>query len=129
MTTEEKIEVMKAFTEGKTIQQKPYNSIDKWTDSEPPLWDWMRFDYRIKPNETYRPYKDTDELISDFIPGDNMGYIPLVWVKSKEFPSTYMLTGFRGDSVVIGNSFETLEGLFRDYVFLDGSPCGKKEEA
>lgn len=129
MTTEEKIEVMKAFTEGKTIQQKSYNPDDKWTDSEPPLWDWLRYDYRIKPNETCRPYKDTDELISDFIPGDNKGYIPLVWVKSKEFPSTYMLTGFRGDSVVIGSSVETLEDLFEDYVFPDGSPCGKREEA
>lgn len=47
MTTEEKMEVMKAFIEGKTIQCKRVDCND-WYDCNP-AWDWPTFEYRVKP--------------------------------------------------------------------------------
>ena len=63
MTTQEKIEVMKAYEDGKTIQA--YSGFE-WKNIRNPSWDWAHNDYRIKPEEKYRPYKDSDEMIADF---------------------------------------------------------------
>ena len=48
-TTLEKIAVMQAFEDGKTIE---YNIKDRgigWAKSSYPLWNWGESDYRIKP--------------------------------------------------------------------------------
>ena len=50
MTTEEQIEVMQAFVDGKQIQFKNEFSID-WIDLDSsPSWAWGILDYRVKPN-------------------------------------------------------------------------------
>ena len=63
-TTREKIEVMQAFEKGEQIQVYNY-TFKEWQDAEKtPLWDWVTFDYRIKP-------KTLDEIIkSEFEDGD-----------------------------------------------------------
>lgn len=51
-----KIEVMTAFTEGKSIESKSVefclidrkNNVEDWYDCVNPLWDWYRYDYRVK---------------------------------------------------------------------------------
>ena len=49
-TTQEKIKVMLAFVNGEPLQIKNYSS-GNWInfDGQEPLWDWVDFDYRIKP--------------------------------------------------------------------------------
>lgn len=131
MTTQEKIEVMKAYAEGRKIQ---YRNKDgefwmDWPYSIEPSWDWFHQDYRIKPENKYRPYKDTDEMIEDFkrraeIATSEMS-LPLIWVKSKADGYRYLLSDFGTASVdAVGFS-----DLFDDYTYLDGSPCGMREEA
>lgn len=45
----EKIEVMQAYERGEQIQVYNY-TFEEWQDAgEAPLWDWVNFDYRIKP--------------------------------------------------------------------------------
>ena len=44
-TTKEKIEVMKAFSEGKRIEM---TSLHGWRDIEFPAWNWLEYNYRIK---------------------------------------------------------------------------------
>lgn len=46
-STDEKIEVMKAYTEGKTIQCKG-NGRDAWFVCNP-AWDWANYEYRVMP--------------------------------------------------------------------------------
>lgn len=47
-TTKEKITVMQAFEDGRTIQSRPVRSF-VWCDDFNPAWSWATFDYRIKP--------------------------------------------------------------------------------
>lgn len=51
-TAKQQAEVMIAFAEGKPIQYMIFaNNGIEWTDISEPLWDWIRFDYRIRPAE------------------------------------------------------------------------------
>lgn len=76
----------------------------------------------------YRPYKDTDEMVEDFkrraeITTSEMS-LPLIWVKSKKTDFRYLLSDF-GTATVDAVGFSD---LLDDYTYLDGSPCGIKEE-
>lgn len=131
MTTQEKIEVMKAYTEGKKIQARDIGGKYWWNVELPeePSWDWYHHDYRIKPESTYRPYKDTDEMIEDFkrraeIATNEMS-LPWIWIMSKKDGYRYLLSIF-GTVTVDGTNFSD---LLDDFTYLDGSPCGIREEA
>jgi|SRR6478609_1509683 len=49
MTTEQQIEVMQAYVEGKQIEC--CNSTNSWTVVYPPSWNWIEWNYRVKPEE------------------------------------------------------------------------------
>ena len=51
MTTKEKIAVMLAFEEGKTIEYNyRWSSLaSKWDKVDDPIWDWNACNYRVKP--------------------------------------------------------------------------------
>lgn len=130
MTTQEKIEVMKAYTEGKKIQVREIGAEhwSNWILSLEPDWNWFSCEYRIKPENKYRPYKDTDEMIEDFkrraeIATNKMS-LPWIWIKSKKDGYRFLLSVF-GAVAVDGITFSD---LLDEYTYLDGSPCGMKEE-
>lgn len=131
MTTQEKIEVMKGYTEGKKIQWK-FKDCPEWDDcTGEPSWNWLLDDFRIKPEEKYRPYKNTEEMIEDFkkrfgveVPPYAM---PMIWVEYKPLKERKLITGFKDKVVVIAASVWGIDDLFEDYTYLDGSPCGKLE--
>lgn len=55
-TLEEKIAVMQAAAEGKEIEME---TVYGWRYNSNPKWDWVKFDYRVKPEpepKRYRPY-------------------------------------------------------------------------
>jgi hypothetical protein len=137
MTTQEKIEVMQAYAEGRKIQMRPkeFKEWDDWGISEEPEWDWCLNEYRIKPESTYRPYKDTEEMIADFRKKVGMGYpklfLPSVWVKRKDGTDfAKLITEFGYICVWLSVIQEgvSLKVLFQDYTYLDGSLCGMKED-
>ena len=139
MTTAEKIAVMQAYEDGKAIQVSPIG-FAMWNDkSMPPLWNWAEYDYRIKPEEkkpTYRPYKDTAEMIADYDEHFNMlklppHVMPLIWVQRKNaaYPIRHLITAFRSTSVFTGTGQSIgLKEIFAAYTYLDGTPCGKLVE-
>lgn len=57
MNTKDKIAVMQAFVDGKTVQYKDADSPEDCWEDYPnhvtPKWDWMNFTYRIKPKTRY----------------------------------------------------------------------------
>lgn len=123
--------LIKAWEDGKTIQVTP-KGTDKWIDLYiNPSWD-LRDEYRVKPEEKkYRPYKDSAEMIKDFIARFKVNcpsYAePLVWVKSKKTGYRYLITTFYEGSTVVNTDLSlccSTSQLFKFYTYLDGSPCG-----
>lgn len=62
MTLEEKMEVIKAFSEGKAVEIYSEYS-EKWLDKRFDVWDFEEQKYRIKPEETAK-FKAGDVLLA-----------------------------------------------------------------
>ena len=61
MTTKEKIEVMQAYTRGEEIERRSANcEEDEWAAGLP-VWNWEKFEYRIKPKEP--KFKIGDKIV------------------------------------------------------------------
>lgn len=79
---------------------------------------------------SYRPFKSTDELIQTWL--DKGGKwqkreltMPFIWVRRKDnHTSIDLITGFGQIAVSIGIAGNSMQVLFDEYEFLDGSPCG-----
>lgn len=78
----------------------------------------------------YRPYEDTDEMIEDFLKRFNSNVpkntMPFIWLKNCTVKS--LISGFGKYYVCIELKFLDMKELFEDYIYLDGSSCGKLEE-
>ena len=87
---------------------------------------------KVEKQPTYRPYKDTEEMVADFKKRFNAKVppyaMPMIWVRNKTFKDCRLITVFRDKVVMIIVSGEDMKELFKDYTYLDGSPCGIKEE-
>lgn len=55
--TKELIAVMQAYVDGKKIEIFD-ESADEWIDLEYPVWNWYNNVYRIKPESSYRPFRN-----------------------------------------------------------------------
>ena len=124
--------ILTAFVEGKTIQS--YDpSTWKWKDEVEQLPTDDLFvlltDFRIKPEPTYRPFKDGSECFEAMQKQEAFG-----WVKIKGDPFNMIigiaevnecnvfLSGSRSeDPIDFKEAFEKL-------IFADGEPFGMKEE-
>ena len=80
----------------------------------------------------YRPYESSAEMIADYIDRFKVNcpsYCePLIWVRLKVDKRERLIVAYGTNFVEIGNKAKavTLQKLFDDYEFLDGSPCGKE---
>ena len=130
----EAIEVLNAYCEGKEIEVAD-TGIGNWGNvvSDEPRFNFASFDYRIKPTEEYRPYKDTDEMIEDFASRFHQLSLyscdlPLIWVKRKNTNCKELILGFYNNEVEFSTYCIDMKELFNDYEYLDGTKIGKKEE-
>ena len=87
-----------------------------------------------KAESHYRPFKNTDELIKVWLEKGGKWQkreltMPYIWVKRKNFPKDRgtLITSLDDDIVYVGICQRTMDELFDDYTFLDGSPCGVEE--
>lgn len=80
----------------------------------------------------YRPYKSTDEMFKDFYFRFNVycaDYeLPCIWVKSKNSLIKHCITTVDDTAVYLSGTAYRIESLFKNYTYLDGTPCGIKEE-
>lgn len=133
-TTKEMIEVMKAFDEGKEIEYR-YADRSYKDDWEPcpneKLFDWVVFDYRVKPGEKFRPYKDTEEMFDDYcerfhVTRTDYGE-PFIWIKSK-CGIKYLISAIAESHIWTVNATNNMDELLELFTYKDGSPCGKEVE-
>lgn len=143
MTTKEKIKVMQAFIDGKQIQCMPKNGTDWHNVIVPdPTWDWERWDFRVKPELEYISYKNTDEMVKDYL--ERFGIVrtnyemPSIWVAIKNLSKNEnitvdakrMIISFGNESILMANGVGgvdtwRMDELFKFCTYLDGSPVGK----
>ena len=122
MKVSEQIAIMKAYEDGKTIEQKRFDRTEwesiVYVENFP--FDFVSNEYRIKPEDKYRPYDSVEQAFTD---AKKHGF----WLKHKLSGRICFLTSFLEErNTIYINSRATVCGL-DDYVWLDdGSPCGVK---
>lgn len=121
--TKDLIKIMQAFLEGKVIEQRAVisdNYQSGWFTHSGDDWNTNKFEYRIKPKPQYRPFKDREECWKEM-----KNHQPFGWVKiSSEYKNIIELDN--DDDVYIGNDYNDLTYVFRNFTFADGTPFGMK---
>ena len=119
--TADYIKVMQAYVEGKQIQ---YKDDEVWIDIDDPDWDWHNWEYRIKPEPNYRPFRDSEECWQEM-----QKHRPFCWIKNKNNGHYAMITKVNADFgkkhiAISGINIWTLSETMCDYTFADGEPFG-----
>ena len=113
-------EVMRAYADGKEIEF--LNLGKEWITTLNPMFGWELFDYRIKPEPTYRPFKDKEECWAEM-----KKHQPFGWVKDKD--TLRQVLAILDCAVRIeGLTYSGYKEEFEEVKFADGTPFGIKEE-
>lgn len=125
MTREEAKELLpfiQAFSEGKTIQVW---DNDTWKDENYPFFGTL-YQFRIKPEPKYRPFKSQDECFDEM-----MKHQPFGWFRSTHNKNLFNIVGIDDDGIKTTNTLtkymDTYSDAFTNIEFVDGSPFGIKE--
>ena len=120
----EMLPVLQAFAEGKAIESRCIKG-DKslWYDDEDPSFD-NDFEYRIKPEPKYRPFKDAEECWEEM-----QKHQPFGWVKDRN-GSAFVIQNVDSRSFVdvYGEGTCYFKEVFENHTFVDGTPFGIKVE-
>ena len=101
-------ELMMAYAEGKEIELFDGN---KWRKTNDPDFRWGYFGYRIKPEPTYRPFKDKEECWAEM-----QKHQPFGWVKE--------INGGCHSLILRVDNEIGFQASFEHYTFADGTPFG-----
>ena len=148
------VAVLQAYINGKTIQ---YYDVDysfkvkhpgernfnnKWVDvDEDHIFRLDLYEYRIKPEPKYRPFKDAEECWQEMLKHQPFGWVKIKGNKpsyellacisenneNNEAPVCFASYGSVDGGVVIRSS-SRFDKMFKVFTFADGAPFGVKEE-
>ena len=122
-TTKEMIEVMQAYDRGEQIQLSKKDG--NWICTKNPNWDWLNFDYRVKPKTRYVPFDTPEEFLTAYRKHGE-------FIENKETGKKMNAYVDKNGIVILSTAlnctytFESLVTLFGCYKFSDGTPCGKE---
>lgn len=126
--------IIKAYVEGKTIEcrtrvwelNKGWKYSTTWKETKE-LKFQDTYEYRIKPEPKYRPFKNAEECWNEMQKHEYFG-----WIKAKDasIPSRFMtINSIRNEEVSITSGIDfTYNELVEHYTFIDRTPFGIKEE-
>lgn len=118
----ELLPIIKAFSEGKTIQVKQTNG--EWVSFSHMSFDSEPKCYRIKPEPKYRPFANAEECWAEM-----QKHEPFGWVKCKGDGSLGLITLIiNEESIYINSIGSNSERTMREFTFADGTPFGVKVE-
>ena len=118
--------IIKAFSEGKIIEYRDSMFKDDWKIvKEIPNLSFGYFEYRIKPEPKYRPFKDATECWQEMQKHQPFGY-----VKIKKVGLIMAIAALEETSeyITLQGGRYSLDELFCDSTFADGTPFGIKDE-
>ena len=126
MTREEAkvlLPIIQAFAEGKAIESRCIKG-DKslWYDDEDPRFD-DDLEYRIKPEPTYRPFKDAEECWQEM-----KKHQPFGWVKSTLFKDLDLVKRVTTLYVEINRDIIDYKDALDKFTFADDTNFGVKVE-
>lgn len=117
-----------ALAEGRQIQTLDVNEGD-WEDIEEITVDYFlshHLDYRIKPEPTYRPFKNAEECWNEM-----QKHQPFGWIKSKDDSTInkfMFIDSLENNAANICTSSDfSYNKLTECYIFADGTPFGMEE--
>ena len=117
--------ILQAIVDGKTIQHKTINR--EWYDTNVASLDHLVTyykDYRIKPEPTYRPFKDAEECWAEM-----QKHQPFGWVKDRNGSKFVIENVDSGGFVeVYDDGTCSFKEVFENRTFADGTPFGVKVE-
>ena len=117
--------IIQAFADGKTIQAiDPYE--DEWVDQAGLNFKALfEGQYRIKPEHTYRQFKDAEECWKEM-----QKHQPFGWIKDKNDGHLTLITVVDNDNMMALNGRVGWDflSMMNNYVFADGTPFGVKVE-
>ena len=144
MTREEvktMLPIIQAFAEGKEIEFRSKGFDEEWKKvNEIPGLSYSSFDYRVKSEPKYRPFKDADECWQEMLKHQPFGWVKIKGNKpsyellacisenneNNEAPVCFASYGSVDGGVVIRSS-SRFDIMFKVFTFADGAQFGAKE--
>ncbi len=129
--TAERIKIMQAYVDGKQIQYAE-DDTDVWHNIDEPDWH-SDYEYRIKPEPKYRPFKDADECWQEMLKHEPFGWVLIIEnnLSIKYNIQALVQDGVKSTAVltddVMSEKFP-FEGVLQKFTFVDGTPFGIKKE-
>lgn len=120
----ELLPIIKAFAEGKVIQVKDNNVWKDVDNNHNCVFLPDSYEYRIKPESKYRPFKGAEECWQEMLKHEPFG-----WVKCKEDGSLGLITLIISEENIFINGIGcNSERTMRGYTFADGTQFGILED-
>lgn len=124
----ELLPIIQAFTDGKTIQIRKHGE-ERYYDSTNNNLNFVldHYEYRIKPESKYRPFKNKEECWQEM-----QKHRPFGWLCNKINNQHYYITAL-DDYGVVTTPFDEIKYtkytdiIKRETTFVDGAPFGIKE--
>lgn len=114
--------IIQAYAEGKAIESRCIKG-DKslWYDDEDPSFD-NDFEYRLKPEQKYRPFRDAKECWAEML-----NHQPFGWVVGRRDGVMYLIRCLEYASVYTSIQY-SFKDAFDKFAFADLVPFGVKVE-
>ena len=122
--------ILQAFAEGKVIEcrtkpsalSKSWQDMNEWTEMKE-IEFWNNTEYRVKPEPTYRPFKDAEECWQEM-----KKHQPFGWVKSTLFKDFALVKRVTTLYVEINREIIDYKDALDKLTFADGNNFGVKVE-
>lgn len=121
--------ILQAYAEGRMIECRTKPSAVKgtdvpndWTEMKEILF-WNNTEYRIKPEQKFRPFKDAEECWAEM-----QKHQPFGWVKSTLFKDLDLVQRVTTLYVEINREIIDYKDALDKFTFADGTPFGVKTE-
>ena len=120
----EAAKVMEAYANGKKIQcNDNHLGNGEWVTTDNPSFNWDKYEYRIKPESKYRPFKSQEECWEEMHKHPDFGWVLCdgVYLHLLDVYCNATHTNEQHDGIDYDDALEEL-------TFTDGAPFGIKEE-
>ena len=123
----ELLPIIQAFAKGKDIEYRTKGFNENWKKvTQITELSFKSFEYRIKPEPKYRPFKDAKECMAEMLK-----HQPFGWITSQGafFYIIYIEDKLFGYGSACGTILHSeFNDILKSFTFADGTPFGIKEE-